>query len=348
MPIQLSLFNHKGGVSKTTTAFNLGWMMAKKGKKVLLADCDPQCNLTGMVLGFKGDDDLRNIYEKKGVTSIYEGLRPAFEAMPKQISKVECIPVPGNNNLLLMPGHISLSELEVTLGIAQSLSDSLSTLQNLPGSFRYLFDKTAKAYKADVVIVDMSPSLGAINQNLLMTSDYFIVPTAPDFFSTMAIESLAKVLPRWGNWATKAAKLDHLRSSTYPFKFKGPKFLGTVIQNYKVRTGNNPSKAFKSWIEEIQEAINNSLIPALKENKMYLNDDVYKKCNSIPPAPILQMGNFNSLIAQSQKFKVPVYGLSSKQIGQSGIVLERTLKSMKQFEKLFEAGADKVLCLMSQ
>lgn len=42
----ICLFNHKGGVSKTTT-FNLGWMLAKKGKKVLLADFDPQCNLTG-------------------------------------------------------------------------------------------------------------------------------------------------------------------------------------------------------------------------------------------------------------------------------------------------------------
>lgn len=52
----ICLFNHKGGVSKTTTAFNLGWMMALKGKRVLLADFDPQCNLTGMVMGFKGVD----------------------------------------------------------------------------------------------------------------------------------------------------------------------------------------------------------------------------------------------------------------------------------------------------
>ena len=37
MAAQISLFNHKGGVSKTTTAFNLGWMLASKGKRVLLA-----------------------------------------------------------------------------------------------------------------------------------------------------------------------------------------------------------------------------------------------------------------------------------------------------------------------
>ena len=52
MTIKIVLFNHKGGVSKTTTTFNLGWMLASKGKKVILVDTDPQCNLTGMVLGF--------------------------------------------------------------------------------------------------------------------------------------------------------------------------------------------------------------------------------------------------------------------------------------------------------
>ena len=46
----IALFNHKGGVSKTTTTFNLGWMLAEKGAKVVMIDTDPQCNLTGLVL----------------------------------------------------------------------------------------------------------------------------------------------------------------------------------------------------------------------------------------------------------------------------------------------------------
>ncbi|MFE7959245.1 ParA family protein, partial [Streptomyces sp. NPDC057413] len=42
------MFNNKGGVSKTTTCFNLSWMLAERGKTVIMVDADPQCNLTGM------------------------------------------------------------------------------------------------------------------------------------------------------------------------------------------------------------------------------------------------------------------------------------------------------------
>jgi cellulose biosynthesis protein BcsQ len=59
----ISLFNHKGGVSKTTTAFNLGWAMAERGRRVLIVDGDPQCNLTGTVLGFDGINDFTAFYK---------------------------------------------------------------------------------------------------------------------------------------------------------------------------------------------------------------------------------------------------------------------------------------------
>jgi cellulose biosynthesis protein BcsQ len=136
--------------------------------------------------------------------NIKEGLAPAFESRPSPIQPVECLSIPKNKNLFLMPGHIGLSEYEVTLGVAQELSGSLVTLRNLPGSLRYLIDITAKQYKIDIVIIDMSPSLGAVNQNLLSTSDYFLIPMHPDYFSMMAINSLATVFPKWRAWAKAA------------------------------------------------------------------------------------------------------------------------------------------------
>ena len=67
MAQRIALFNHKGGVSKTTTTFNLGWMLTSKGKKVILVDADPQCNLTGIVLGFTGITEFEQFYEKKPI-----------------------------------------------------------------------------------------------------------------------------------------------------------------------------------------------------------------------------------------------------------------------------------------
>jgi cellulose biosynthesis protein BcsQ len=61
MADKIALFNHKGGVSKTTTAFNLGWMLAQQGSQVVLVDADPQCNLTGMVLGYRGPAFVRRM-----------------------------------------------------------------------------------------------------------------------------------------------------------------------------------------------------------------------------------------------------------------------------------------------
>jgi chromosome partitioning protein len=60
----ISLFNHKGGVSKTTTAFNLGWMLAEQGHKTLIVDADPQCNLTALVLDYNAVEDIADYYRQ--------------------------------------------------------------------------------------------------------------------------------------------------------------------------------------------------------------------------------------------------------------------------------------------
>ncbi len=345
MAIQISLFNHKGGVSKTTTAFNLGWMLAEKGKRVLLADCDPQCNLTGMVFGFKGSDDFAAIYESGGIKNIRDGLAPAFESRPAPMEPVNCESISGQPNMYLIPGHIGLAEYEVTLGIAQELSGSLVTLQNLPGSLHHLFKITADRYDIDYIIVDMSPSLGSINQNLLMTSDYFLVPMTPDYFSVMATDSLAKVLPKWKAWAKQAQSLPVLQRATYSFPIVNPKFLGTVVQKYRSRGGQKPSAAFQKWIDEIEEAVSNKLIPVLKECDMFLSKEAYDRAGLAEGKPILQMSDFNSLIALSQKHKVPVFALSDSQLEQRGVVLEQTKTPMKNFHWLFSEAADRIITM---
>lgn len=344
MASQIALFNHKGGVSKTTTAFNLGWMLASKGKKVIIADCDPQCNLTGMVLGFKDSDEFEAIYEAEGVRNIRDGLAPAFESRPVPIEAVTCEEIYGQPNMVLLPGHIGLAEYEVTLGIAQELSGSLVTLQNLPGSIFHLFNLTAKKYDADYILVDMSPSLGPINQNLLMTSDFFLVPMTPDYFSLMATDSLASIFPKWKAWAEQAKTNPLLKNATYHFPTKSPKFMGTIIQKYRPREGK-PSAAFQKWINEIEDGVKNKLIPALKKADMLLPDANYTNANITLGEPIIQMSDFNSLIALSQKHKAPIFSLTDAQLEVTGIVLENQKKSMHQFKKLYSDGADKIIHL---
>lgn len=340
----ICLFNHKGGVSKTTTAFNLGWMMASKGKKVILADFDPQCNLTGMVMGFKGIDDLEAIYNGTPPNNVKDGLAPAFESQPRKIVGVECIQVNGNDNLYLLPGHIGLAEYETTLGIAQELSGSLLALRNLPGAIKFLLTETAAKYEADYVIVDMSPSLGPLNQNLLMTSGYFIVPLHPDYFSAMALSSLARTLPRWKAWAETAYGIDTLKAADYPFPKPDPMFIGAIIQKYRPRNGR-ASKAFQKWIDQLTQGLKDVLLPALERANMFAPTIFKAKVGIEPWAPLLEVQDFNSLIALSQEHQVPVYALSQMQAEQGGAVWDQTQASMKSFSDAFSQCADKVFSI---
>ncbi|MBT9244930.1 AAA family ATPase [Gemmobacter fulvus] len=344
----LSLFNHKGGVSKTTTAFNLGWMLARKGKRVMLVDCDPQCNLTGMVLGL---EDLETSDSIQGMDAgvplnIKEGLVPAFESRPSPIVPVRLVSIPKNDNLFLLPGNIGLAEYEVTLGISQELSGSVVTLRNLPGAINHLLKMTAAENNIDIAIVDMSPSLGALNQNLLSISDFFIIPMHPDYFSNMAVKSLANVIPKWKSWADAAASTTALKDAAYPFPDVSTKFIGYVVQKYRPRA-KAPSRAFQSWIDQLESNVRDTLLPVLSKSGLLLPQEIYAAANIDPSIPILQMPDFNSLIAFSQEHQVPIFELTPDQLKQVGKVLENTQGSQEDFLRLFDECADKVIAVLN-
>jgi cellulose biosynthesis protein BcsQ len=344
MAKKIALFNHKGGVSKTTTTFNLGWMLASKGKRVILVDTDPQCNLTGLVMGYSGPDELARFYEIEKERNLKFGLAPAFESRPTPIQPVTCVPVGGREGLFLLPGHIGLSEYEVTLGIAQELSAAIQTLQNLPGAISYLLEITAEQFDADYVLIDMNPSLSSFNQNLLMTSHFFILPTNPDYFSVMAIDSLANVFPNWSAWASRAHSLPVLENASYPFPKMTPQFLGTIVQNYRPRRGS-PTKSFQRWIDEINRKVSERLAPVLSEIDMMLPSEAYEEQGVGEGFCLSKIPDFNALIARSQEAQAPVYALTPEQIGQVGVVLERTMKSRDMFQNIFSELADKVIGL---
>ena len=230
----ISLFNHKGGVSKTTTAFNLGWAMADRGRKVLVVDGDPQCNLTGTILGFDGISDFSDFYAANANADINSCLDPIFRGTgaPLVSAAITATPQP---NLFLLAGNIDLAENETQISVALSTSAAIPALQNIPGAVCALLRLTAEANGIDFVIVDMSPSVGALNQCFLMGSDYFIVPTSPDYYCNQAISSLSRVLPRWN------AGVFHFRNPAllYPFPNKPPKVLRDHFAKIQTEDGES-------------------------------------------------------------------------------------------------------------
>ena len=333
----ISLFNHKGGVSKTTTAFNLGWALADRGRRVLIVDGDPQCNLTGTVLGFDGISDFTDFYKNHPNANISDGLNPIFKGSGTGLKPAIVTKTP-HKNMFLLAGNIDLAENETQISVALSTSAAIPALQNIPGAVTALLRLTAQENKIDAVIVDMSPSVGALNQCFLMGSDYFIVPTSPDYYCNQAVSSLSRVLPRWNIGVSQFRNM----SLVHPFPASPPKFCGIISQRYRPRSGN-PAHSFQQWIDVIKETVLKEFVPVLAQNGMALSVSEFNASSpSDTPYNLINIADFNSLIAQSQKHSVPVFALTDAQIEQSGFILATMKDSRDEFRKSFTALANTI------
>ena len=328
MARKIAFFNHKGGVSKTTSVFNVSWSLAEMGKRVLMVDTDPQCNLTGFVLG----NDFEEYYKQNSSETIKNALSPAFESKPRMITATQCVKAK-HENLFLLPGDITFSEYDVTLGLAQELSKSVPALHNVPGAINFLLEEQSSKLDIDYIIIDMSPSLSSVNQNLLMLSDAFIVPTAPDYFSLMAIKSLAITIPRWIVWKKQFLNLQKIQQPDYVYPSGIPSFLGFIVQKYRKLYGV-PTSGFQNWIVKIENSINQELIPALEGNGA--------KCFHSEHA-IASIPDFNTLMPKSQTYSKPVYALSDVEIALSGAALQQAKDNQRDFKTQFDRIANLIV-----
>ncbi|MBC8228405.1 AAA family ATPase, partial [bacterium] len=260
-------------------------------------------------------------------------------------------------------------DYEVALRMAQELSGYIQTFRNLPGPISSLLQKPANKLNADYILIDMNPGLSSFNQNLLMTSHFFLVPAIPDYFSVMAMESLLKILLNWRAWAKKAQSLQTLKNAAYPFPNVTPKFLGTIIQNYHI-CSEIPSPRFQKWINEISKIVSDKLVPELEKLNMMLPKQTYKEQDIGYGYCMATIPDFNTFIANSQKFQTPVFPLTSgsvheaegcevenpvygersnltvqRQIEQTGVGLEKMIKLRHKFKDIFSELADKVIGL---
>ncbi|MFK7796440.1 MAG: ParA family protein [Aureispira sp.] len=327
-PKIISIFNHKGGVAKTTSLYHISWKLTELGKKVLMVDADSQCNLSQITLGQGGfEEHIKNNPKQ----NIKDALEPAFMSKTSLIQPVNCPIVRGNENLLLLPGSMDLESYSVELGF--SFLNAFSTSSNLPGSFYYLIKKTAEQYNCDYVLIDMNPSLGAINQDLLLSSHYFLIPTAPDFLSKMAVKSLSTVIPKWENWAQTARKT--FQHAVYPLPDSTPHFLGYTVNDYNIR-GGAPTKAAQKDIAGIEEEVNKVLVPALRKHGMIKgNQDKFK---------LGTVQDFQSTLKGYQTIGLPVWKLERTDFDNvKGAAFASTKNIMDRVEESFVEIVNNIL-----
>jgi chromosome partitioning protein len=328
--MRIVFFNHKGGVSKTTTTFHLGWKLAERGSKVLLVDADPQCNLTGLIM----KDQFEEYYSTSptNVRNIMDGVSSAFQGRPEPIQAFDCYRLPNNRNLFLLPGHPNLTELEPSLSFAQTSNNAFATMQNLPGSFNALISLLCLHHDIEYVLTDLNPGLSAINQNLFSISDLFIIPTNPDPFSLMAIKTLSTVLPRWYNTSIQMRTM--FENSSYPFPIKNPKLGGILIQRFNIRNGK-PAAPFRNNMDQILSEVQTTLVPKLRQSNMLLDETIYTKIGIQKDYCLSEIADFQSLLPQSHIHGVPVFALSNLQIGKTGTVLGRLTGKRRDFDNQF-------------
>lgn len=158
----VSIANQKGGVGKTTTTVNLSAAIAKKGKKVLLIDADPQGNATSAC----GLDKNSTTYS-------------FYDVLISEIQVENTLQLTQLKNLKVCPSNISLAGAEVELvsieGREQRLKEKLEVIKN---DFDYIF-------------IDCPPSLGLITLNALTASDSVMIPVQCEYF---ALEGLGQLL----------------------------------------------------------------------------------------------------------------------------------------------------------
>jgi len=159
----IAIANQKGGVGKTTTNVNLATCLAQAGKKVLVADMDPQGNTTS---GFGVD----KYTVKHSIYSLLSG-----EAYLEEVA----LDVEGIEGLQLLPANIDLSGAEIEL---IDVAEREFKLRNIFSHAKYLYD---------YILIDCPPSLNLLTLNALCAADSILVPIQCEYY---ALEGLSQLM----------------------------------------------------------------------------------------------------------------------------------------------------------
>lgn len=151
MTTTIAIANHKGGVGKTATTQALGEALSNIGRRVLLADLDPQSSLTGAT-GHRGANPT--------LADVLGGATPGRVPLQKCVIHLQ-------HNLDLAPSSLDLAATE--LGLISRMGRENALIKALSTVHRHY----------DIVLIDCPPSLGLLTINALTAANYVLIPTQP-------------------------------------------------------------------------------------------------------------------------------------------------------------------------
>jgi cellulose biosynthesis protein BcsQ len=191
----ISFFNNKGGVGKTTLAVNMAHHLAHDlHQRVLFVDCDPQCNATQILLPEEVWEDVYSTNDASNQKTILKTVHELRQGNSTIDTDLPTIFSP-RFGVDVLAGHPFLSLLEDVLG--QSWGQFAGGNFGAATRTHWVAQLVESAVNYDFIVFDVGPSLGALNRSVLIGSDMFVTPVAPDLFSLYSFDNLSTWFSRW-------------------------------------------------------------------------------------------------------------------------------------------------------
>lgn len=321
----IAFFNNKGGVGKTSLVYHLAWMYADIGARVVAADLDPQANLTA---AFLDEDRLEDLWpDGDHPNTIFGCVQPLQQgtgdiATPHLEDVTETQPSLFGGPIALLVGDLLLSSFEDELSdVWPKCLDGNERAFRVTSAFWRIMQRAATAHKADVILMDLGPNLGAINRAALIAADYVVVPLSPDLFSLQGLRNLGPTLRRWRSEWQERLRRNPAPNLQLPQSRMQP--IGYIVLQHAVRM-DRPVKAYDRWIARIPKEYRNFVLDEPGGSNISIETD---------PQCLALLRHYRSLMPLAQEAYKPMFQLKPAD-GAIGAHLQTVQDTYKDFKQL--------------